>query len=925
MSLYINRITMRFNDQAVEAAYRRESLPMTLLLTRLAISMIIILFAGMATVGDVLADAQTLSTLLWIRLGIATPISVLLLSLCFVVQRYQMVILIGFLAGITVGGAQVAITYYSSPELAIVWHGVYGSIFFGTITMTGLNHISGTLTCLLILAVHSVVVLNTQGLGLAHYYIEMTNLVSVIFVAAISVYLIGFQSRKHFASEHKLSQVTESLKARENRLYTLYEYAPIAYATLSVDEQRLLDHNTAFKELLGLQGQQVNGTLWSEFLPVDDHSDEALIKTNPFASLLQGGVMVDNETLLQRPDGGSLQVLISAVPGHDEQMEVNEIRLTLVDISERKAAEQRFSVLMESAPDAILVCSDDGALVLANSRAEEVFGYDHNALLNISITRLLPDLKHQLGGAGKRVDQKLQARRHDGSLFSAELSLNQISNNQQNLLVMVIRDITQRQADEDRRAKNHRDMAAQTLINDAVKQALTEDQLLADVCRILAEVHDKRLVWIGYSQHDALSTIKPMARFGYEKGFLAQGIGSWSSAGGFQGPTGLAISSNEVQLVTDTKTDADFASWRALAISRDYASVLALPLSLKGKPFGAITLYSQHSNGFDQASIKNLQRMADTVAHAVQHLRTKLARSAAENELKASEERGRLLLQSIDEGIFGLDIAGRLTFMNPAGGQMLGWQDYELVGRKVHGLIHHMNVNVNGEQLAVEQSRMYQTFSEGRPQYVDNEVLWRQDGSSFAAAYASRPITKDGQLVGAVVSFRDISELKKVSADLLVERDRTHEQAQARFDFLANMSDEIGGPMETITRLCGLSADEGFFDQPSREKQRDNLRQISRSADELQGIVHDILDFARIETGQPDAQVMQIRQQLMSLRQLLAEDDSEALEVVELLSEQLRGAEAAAQFDPVKEKVLAYELDAALVLFDALDLDELLV
>ena len=96
--------------------------------------------------------------------------------------------------------------------------------------------------------------------------------------------------------------------------------------------------------------------------------------------------------------------------------------------------------------------------------------------------------------------------------------------------------------------------------------------------------------------------------------------------------------------------DADFIRWRALAISRDYGSVLAVPLSIKGKSFGAITLYAKKRKGFDEASIKNLQRVADTVAHAIQHLRTKLARKAAESELKASEERGRLLLQSIDEG-----------------------------------------------------------------------------------------------------------------------------------------------------------------------------------------------------------------------------------------------------------------------------------
>ncbi len=117
----------------------------------------------------------------------------------------------------------------------------------------------------------------------------------------------------------------------------------------------------------------------------------------------------------------------------------------------------------------------------------------------------------------------------------------------------------------------------------------------------------------------------------------------------------------------------------------------------------------------------------------------------------------QLLLNSVAEGIFGIDLNGLTTFVNPAGANMLGYEVNELIGSPMHATIHHSWPD--GSSFPREECSMYATFMDGTIRYRDNEVLWRKDGTSFSVAYTSNPIRNDnGELEGAVITFRDITE-----------------------------------------------------------------------------------------------------------------------------------------------------------------------
>jgi diguanylate cyclase (GGDEF)-like protein/PAS domain S-box-containing protein len=140
-------------------------------------------------------------------------------------------------------------------------------------------------------------------------------------------------------------------------------------------------------------------------------------------------------------------------------------------------------------------------------------------------------------------------------------------------------------------------------------------------------------------------------------------------------------------------------------------------------------------------------------------------RKKAEEALKGKEAQIRLLLDSTAEAIYGIDLQGNCTFANPSCFKMLGYADIDqLLGKNMHQLIHYSYPD--GNPMTVEDCRIYRAFHKGKGEHVDNEVLWRADGTSFPVEYWSYPEIFDGEICGAVVTFIDITERKKAEEQI---------------------------------------------------------------------------------------------------------------------------------------------------------------
>ena len=218
-------------------------------------------------------------------------------------------------------------------------------------------------------------------------------------------------------------------------------------------------------------------------------------------------------------------------------------------------------------------------------------------------------------------------------------------------------------------------------------------------------------------------------------------------------------------------------------------------------------------------------------------------RQLAQEALHESEGRIRLLLDSTAEAIYGIGRDGLCTFCNPATLRMLGYQTPEdLVGKRLHNIIHH--THADGTPYAEEDCAISASLQKGEGIHSDEEIFWRADGTSFPAEYWAYPTRKEGEMVGAVVTFLDITGRKRAQEALRMAKEAAEAGSRAKSEFLANMSHEIRTPMNGIIGMTGLALDTHLTTE-----QREYLGLVKSSADSLLHLINDILDFSKIEAG----------------------------------------------------------------------------
>jgi PAS domain S-box-containing protein len=164
--------------------------------------------------------------------------------------------------------------------------------------------------------------------------------------------------------------------------------------------------------------------------------------------------------------------------------------------------------------------------------------------------------------------------------------------------------------------------------------------------------------------------------------------------------------------------------------------------------------------------------------------------------LLAEYAKRNLLLNSIAEGVYGLDLDGNCTFCNAATLKLLGYRsETELVGRNVHALIHH--TRADGSHYPAEDCKACLAYKHDQEVHLEDEVLWRSDGTSFQAEYWSYPVRKGARLVGAVVSFVDITERKATEARISA--------ANRELDaFVYTVSHDLRSPISAVIGYADL-------------------------------------------------------------------------------------------------------------------------
>lgn len=148
----------------------------------------------------------------------------------------------------------------------------------------------------------------------------------------------------------------------------------------------------------------------------------------------------------------------------------------------------------------------------------------------------------------------------------------------------------------------------------------------------------------------------------------------------------------------------------------------------------------------------------------------------AEAAMAALEERSRLILASVSDGIIGVDRDNRTIFVNPAAVSMLGYTTEELLDQPLHHLVHY--AHPNGDRHTLEDCYVFQTTRDGQPRKNEDDVLWRKNGTALPVEYTTTPMYRADELIGTTLVFRDITERKRAEAAIR----EAHEQQHAIFE-----------------------------------------------------------------------------------------------------------------------------------------------
>ncbi|MGE5706885.1 MAG: ATP-binding protein, partial [Bacteroidota bacterium] len=219
-------------------------------------------------------------------------------------------------------------------------------------------------------------------------------------------------------------------------------------------------------------------------------------------------------------------------------------------------------------------------------------------------------------------------------------------------------------------------------------------------------------------------------------------------------------------------------------------------------------------------------------------------RKQAEGELERLKRQHELILNSAGEGIFGIDSEGRALFANPAAAKMLGFSVEELLHQFLHPLIHH--TRADGTPFPLEECPNRLIMKDGRTRFVEHDLFWRKDGTSFPVERVVAAIRIDDRIIGTVNIFQDITEREREQQQR--QQFEALKQVDALKDqFLSILSHELRTPINSITGFGSLLQDE--VAGPLNETQAHYLERMLNGAETLLSLVNDLLDMSRIQAG----------------------------------------------------------------------------
>jgi PAS domain S-box-containing protein len=490
-----------------------------------------------------------------------------------------------------------------------------------------------------------------------------------------------------------------------------------------------------------------------------------------------------------------------------------------------RESQERYLDLFENSSEMIATLSPAGRFLYANPAWKRCFDLDQAALLAL-------ESFEDLFGTGCRAEVAAHFRRAldgelvdraplrhhtpDGRVLEFELSLSQRQKAGNPLAVRChLRDVTQQ------KQREHR-LALQLVVSQIVGENTSPDvasmRILEALC--ISQGWDLAIKWGIDAKENRLEFSTAWGAPGRRAETLIQESLGLTLAGGAELP-GRAWKDGRPVWIADLNSVPASPRIQS-ALKQQMVSGWAVPVRVGNNVLAVLEFYCQFFLREDREAMATIETAASSLGQM-------LARSQEQGRAEELYRRQEILLDSVADGICGVDRSGFVSFANPAAARLLGAPASSLTGQVVHELLHGFapaNLRCT-EDCPLLRAASRHAASAGE----DN--IFRVDGSSFSAEYALTPILDQGHFSGSVLSFRDNSQRNALD--------------RLKDEFISTVSHELRTPLTSIRGALGLLSS-GMLGEVN-EKAANLLRIALTNSDRLVRLINDILDLERIQSG----------------------------------------------------------------------------
>jgi PAS domain S-box-containing protein len=514
------------------------------------------------------------------------------------------------------------------------------------------------------------------------------------------------------------------------------------------------------------------------------------------AAVAQALELLGNVTVLERPM--RVASLVSAVhTALRARQRQYQTRDHLTQIEQFARDQSRLAAIVESSDDAIISKTLDGHILTWNAGAQRLFGYTADEVIGRPITILIPpDRQHEEPAVlaklrrGERIEHFETIRlTKDGRLLDISLSVSPVRDAGGKVIGAsnVSRDITEQKRAEAalRSSEQHLELLSNSV--PALISYVGPD-------RCYRTCNQAYTTWFGLPHDEVVG--RPMRE--------VLGEEAWKVIGP---RVDAAFSGMIVEYEAEAHYERGGTRWIHAAYTPH--------LDSHGQVLGVIVLVIDVTE-----------------------------RKRAEQQLRRSEAEARTLLElhrttvaNLGEGMYTVDRQGLVTYVNPEAERLFGWTAAELLGKRMHEVTHHHYPD--GRPFPIEECSGFSVLHEGQVLRDFEDTFIRKDGTFFPVAYSSSPLKgADGQTVGLVVVFQDITE-RKLHEQALRDADRRKDE------FLAMLAHELRNPLAPIRNSLNILRLMSQSD-PAVEQVG---QMMERQVNHMVRLVDDLLEVSRITRG----------------------------------------------------------------------------